>query len=505
MRRSHHEALPWLLGAVGLVAPALALGLIAEDAYRWVAPEPDSGIVLAETARYDLDQIHHDGTLVVALPSNTTSYLLYRGTPRGFEYEILESFAMSQDVTLEVRRIPALSERLRALYAGEVDIVGGRMSPAGLPDPRLAWSTPLYSDTASVVQRNAPPAARFDEDILDDISAPEPPVARWPEAPIESTEDLAGRTVWSRSATGHPRQLEALSEAIGEEIEIVRVSPARPAEALVRWVATGQADVSMTYSDLAEMRAAVFENIEIHPIIGDPQPIAFATRDTAPDLLDALDIWLYENADTVERLYQRYFIDRRSLGRVPVSPLDELTSQLSPFDDLFQEYGEDHDIDWLLLASVAYQESRFQPRARSWAGAAGLMQLMPGTAHELGVSDRHDPEQSIDGAVRYLTQLDERLEPDIPSAAERIRFVLASYNAGLGHVYDAQRLTDAEGGDPERWEDVAWWLLQLSRPDVYATREEVRHGYCRGIEPVLYVDQIMSRYAHYQQFYSEAL
>ena len=153
--------------------------------------------------------------------------------------------------------------------------------------------------------------------------------------------------------------------------------------------------------------------------------------------------------------------------------------------------------DWRLLAAQVAQESRFDPRARSWAGARGLLQLMPRTAREVGVRNPNDPSQNVAGGVRYLAMLSDAWEDEIPDEAERLKFVLASYNAGRGHVLDAQRLAEKHGDDPHVWEDVAYWLLQKSKPSVYRDRV-VRYGYVRGLEPVQYVSRILERYDRYR-------
>jgi membrane-bound lytic murein transglycosylase F len=123
---------------------------------------------------------------------------------------------------------------------------------------------------------------------------------------------------------------------------------------------------------------------------------------------------------------------------------------------------------------------------------------MPGTAREVGVSRILDPEQNVAGAVRYLTKLFERWEREIPDSTERLKFVLAAYNTGTGHVQDAQRLAQKNGGDPTLWDDVAYWLLQKSKRAVY-TDPVVRHGFSRGLEPVTYVQKILERFANYRQ------
>jgi membrane-bound lytic murein transglycosylase F len=176
------------------------------------------------------------------------------------------------------------------------------------------------------------------------------------------------------------------------------------------------------------------------------------------------------------------------------------TRVLSDFDEILRAAATSIGWDWRLLASQAYQESRFDPGARSWAGAQGLLQLMPATAQELEVSDPWDPHQNAMGAVRYLQWLARTYwEEEIDDPAERLKFILASYNAGAGHVMDARRLAEAEGDDPDVWADVAYWLLQKSQAAVY-NRPEVRHGFCRGLEPVQYVARILDRFDHYRQF-----
>jgi membrane-bound lytic murein transglycosylase F len=155
--------------------------------------------------------------------------------------------------------------------------------------------------------------------------------------------------------------------------------------------------------------------------------------------------------------------------------------------------------DWRLLAAQTFQESRFKPDARSWAGAVGLLQLMPPTARQYGVQNPLDPEDNVRGAVRFLKWLDHYWLDRIPDNNERLKFIFASYNCGAGHVDDAQRLAQKYGGNPEVWEDVSYWLLQLSTQQ-YNTDMVVKFGFCRGTEPVNYVTSILDRFDRYKQF-----
>lgn len=167
---------------------------------------------------------------------------------------------------------------------------------------------------------------------------------------------------------------------------------------------------------------------------------------------------------------------------------------ISPYDPLLQRYAAEYGLDWRLLAAQAWQESRFDPKARSWAGARGLLQVLPATGKELGFDDLSDPEQGIHAGARYLRELLTRFEPTLPFR-ERLHFALASYNVGAGHVQDARRLAAELGLDPSRWADhVEKAMLLLEEPRHF---QRARHGYCRGSEPVRYVREIQATYERY--------
>jgi len=179
--------------------------------------------------------------------------------------------------------------------------------------------------------------------------------------------------------------------------------------------------------------------------------------------------------------------------------LTSATGKLCEYDDLLKQHAPELNWDWRLLAAQTFQESRFKPDARSWAGAVGLLQLMPATAREFGVRDPLDPADNVQGAVKFLAWLDHYWRERITDEDERRKFILASYNCGAGHVDDAQRLAEKYGGNPLSWDDVSYWLLQLSTQQ-FTTDPVVKFGFCRGLEPVNYVSFILDRYDHYKQF-----
>lgn len=171
--------------------------------------------------------------------------------------------------------------------------------------------------------------------------------------------------------------------------------------------------------------------------------------------------------------------------------------RISVYDDYFKRFAEIVGWDWRLIASLAFQESRFNHEAVSWAGAFGIMQLMPNTAAMYNVSQTSAPIENIMAGIKYLDWINGRLKDVITDDQERIKFVLASYNVGLGHVMDARRLAEKYGKDPNIWKDnVDYFILNKSKPKYYLD-PVVRHGYARGTEPFHYVSEILERYEHY--------
>ena len=471
----------------------------------------DPGIVIPDPIDRDLGAILERDTLVALTSYSSTSYFLYRGEPYGFEYELLRDFAEDQDVVFRIEVVPRDS-LLYYLNAGRGDIAAAQLIPVREDTSAFAFTAALYETAPVVVQQEAAlPDTLADravsEAVPQEIAAlqaagdvPLKPLSIRAR-PVQRPADLAGEDVFL--PTGHPYvdRLVELEDAITGEIRVVEVDTT--SESLIRQVAVGNIELTVAPENVAELEQGYYENLLIQPAVGAPHDVAWAVRDNAPALQRALNTWIIENRDTGtwNSLYRKYFVDRQSYReRIETGYLTAQTGVLSDYDNLLKRYAPTIGWDWRLLGSQMFQESRFRPRAQSWAGAMGLLQIMPGTASDLGLQDPYDPEQNVEAAVRYLKWLEENYWADeIRDPQERLKFILASYNAGAGHVMDAQRLAAAEGGDSTVWEDVAYWLLQKSDPAVY-NRPEVRHGYARGLEPVHYVSIILERFDHYKQF-----
>ena len=508
--------------------PLLALCLVAPLAAA-CAP---GGIDRAEEAaapavvERDLPEIRDEGTLRVLFTYNSTGYFVYRGEVMGFEFRLLRAFAADQGLDLEAVVVRDRRQLFHLLAEGRGDVIAARLleREAAATEPPVLATRPLYETPPTLVQEiggmQDPQLPEPVEDVIEEHEEETTEVAsserkevrelrRAPTTPgelrarlISRPTELVGRTVHLDRGSSYVHHLAELQDRLSGEIRVVELERAPNPETAIAEVAEGTPRYTVAPENLAELQEEHYVNVEVLPVLGEPDRVVWAVRQNAPALHRALDEWLTANAERVADQYRTYFEDRQGFKeRVASSYLTSETGRLSRYDAMIKRAAADLDWDWRLLASQAYQESRFDPAARSWAGAVGILQIMPATAREVGVRRLRDPEENLAGGVRYLEKLDaywRRHLPDI-TPEERLKFVLASYNAGMGHVQDARRLAEKHGDDDARWDDVAYWLLRLSEPAVY-NDDAVRYGFVRGLEPVTYVALILERYRHYLDF-----
>ena len=452
----------------------------------------------------DLPQIRERGSLVVLAPYNSTTYFLYRGEPLGYEYELLQGFAREQNLELKMVVVTDPKSILPLLNSGEGDIAAGRLVPNPESEAHVSFTRALYRTEPALVQQATSPesAGSGTEQALQPGPADPLPEVDIQARLITNPAQLAGKTVNLPEQSPYRRTLVELSDEISGDVYVVEMGDKIQDEALAQKVARGEVQFTVMQSNLAELKEAEFKNLKVRPIVGRSHSVAWAIRKNSPELKAQLNSWIEEkkNGSLFDRLYKKYFIDRRGhLERVASEYLTSRTGKLCQYDELLKKHSVELNWDWRLLAAQAFQESRFKADARSWAGAGGLLQLMPATARQYGVRNAFDPEDNVQGAVRFLKWLQEFWAERIPDEGERLKFILASYNTGAGHVEDARRLTAKYGGDAQVWNDVAYWLLQKSTQQ-YSADPVVKFGFCRGLEPVNYVNHILERFDHYKQF-----
>lgn len=483
--------------------------LASEDASIWGNPAPPT----IPPIDRDWRQIAARDTLVLLAPYNSTTYFLYRGEPMGYEYELIRRFARANDLYLQTRVVRDRDSLFYLLNRGDGDIAAARLIPEISDSARVAFTNGIYQTRPVLVQQELPPQAVDFPEPLDtllaqqqaqpvgDDFAPLPQVTLEAQL-IESPEELSGHSIHIPSESAYFETLVELADTVTGDIEVVRVRGGVDDEELIRRVARGEIELTVSQENLAQLRESYYQNIAVQPTMGRMHSIAWAVRTNAPTLRQKLNAFLATERRKARfnALYQKYFVDRRGfLERAASEYLTSSTGRLSPYDDLFKKYAPEVGWDWRLLASQAFQESRFKPRAKSWAGAAGLLQLMPRTARQFGVRDRYDPEDNVRGAAKFLVWLENYWDDKIPDQRERLKFIIASYNAGIGHVGDARRLAQKYGANPDVWDEVSYWMLQKSKRKYYKD-PVVRYGFARGLEPVHYVAIILERYDHYRQF-----
>lgn len=217
------------------------------------------------------------------------------------------------------------------------------------------------------------------------------------------------------------------------------------------------------------------------------------------DLAESLDDWFGDGVEVeVEKAENQRLKQRLQVRRHVHAPfISKEKGVISTYDTYFKEAAHAVGWDWRLVAAQCYQESGFDPNAVSWAGASGLMQLMPSTAAQMGLKKEliFKPAENIAAATRYISHLQNTFK-SVPDPMERIMFVLGAYNAGPGHIQDAQALARKYGRNANSWSDVSQFVRGLSQAKYYRD-PVVRHGYMIGSETYGYVQSIMDRWQAY--------
>jgi membrane-bound lytic murein transglycosylase F len=418
-----------------------------------------------DAATGDLAEIKKRGSLRVILRNNAVSYFLYRGVQQGFDYELLKGFAKENGLRIDVVVPREQSEVVPVLVGGRGDVIATEMTPTAARKEQIAFSQPYLFADEVLVQRAGDP-------------------------PIASLDGLRGRAIHVRKTSSYRATLDALQAEHGP-FTVVDAPEDQETEEIVARVGKGELPLTMADSTIAAVEIGAHKGARTTLALRTHDPIALGVRKDNPELLRALDAYLecHKRSGDVERLRRKYFESRPENDAAHVDV--RVTGKLSSYDAVIKRWSRSYGIDWRLMAAQAYQESAFNPDAESWCGALGLFQVMPQTGRALGFADVKRPEQNIHAGVMYMAQLIDSWDAKL-SFKQRVRFALASYNAGHGHVEDARALAVEMGLDPDRWfGNVEKAMLRLEDPKV---ARRMPHGWCRGSEPVKYVSDIQSRY-----------
>ncbi len=439
-------------------------------------------------SRIDLPEIRERGKLVLLTENSSTSYYLYRGQGMGFDYELVKAFAREHDLDLEVRILEDLNDMFDLLRDGKGDLIACNLAVRSERDALANFTSPLTETRQVLVQRKPEKLANISAKALDDTL-------------IRTWEELEGHEIYVHEYSSFHQNLKSrlAKDSIG--VELIEASGNIDTEQLIRLVAEGQIDLTVADENVALLNQTYYPELDVSYALSEEEPIAWAVRKDADSLLTTLNTWIAEKRTRrrVAYTYKKYFEASKDQHARVKSPFSSLSGKrISEFDPVIQQYSGRIEWDWKLLAAMIYQESRFNPEARSWAGAFGLMQLMPLTARRFGIDTTDTREQNIRAGVDYIKYLDNFWRNRIHDPQERIKFILASYNVGPGHVQDAQRIAQYLGKNPYIWDNNVAEGLLLKSDQTYLALDGVKHGYCRGKEPYDYVKKVMTQYTMYQ-------
>lgn len=446
-----------------------------------------------------LQRIQRRDTLVAVTGYNPVSYFLYRGRAMGYEYELLQELARHLGVELKMRVMKDRAEMFEVIQSGEADVLAYRLAVTQRRAEKVAFTDPLHATRQVLVQQMPEGYDSTRAGQVPEASAASDSLLQYPFELVTQDD-----TVHVIEDSPYEQRLKNLGEEMGGEIDVVQVDSDVPRQKLIERVAQGDIDYTVANETIAELNRAYYGDIAIRPVLSVNQQIAWAVRDDkAWEFLNVINAWLAseKESDAFHQIYDKYFTDRKGfIERRKEVSISGQTEQLTKYDDLVRAALDTSKLgwDWRLVMAQMYQESKFKPKAQSWAGAQGLMQIMPQTAAKYVDGSVYDPEDNIEGAVDYLEYLNDYWTGKIKDPQQRRRFVLASYNVGFGHLEDARRLTEKYGGNKNNWEDVSKWLLRKSM-EKYYTDDVVKYGYARGEEPVAYVRLITERFDQYEK------
>lgn len=431
----------------------------------------------------ELKRILSEKELRVVVDYNTTNYFVYKGHPMGFQYELLKTFCDEKGLDLKISVNNNFNHTLEGLLNEEYDLIARNMTVTTQRSQQMDFAEPWGLTRQVLVQRAQNKGKPFKGAVQH----------------ITEQIELGGKTVVVPSNSVYVQRLQSLSDEIGEPIKIVEDSINSP-EQLIAKVASGKIDYTVCDENMAKVLRKFYPEIDISVPVSFKQKYAWVVRKNAHQLKEYLNNWIrdFKQTSHYKIIYNKYYSDY-SFQSFAMNDFNTISGgKLSEYDNIIKEISSYYKWDWRLIASVVMQESGFDSDAESWMGAAGLMQLMPNTAEMFNVEDVKEPRENIRGGIEYLTWIDELFEPMISDPAERIKFVLASYNVGIGHVMDARKLAMKYNRDPSVWVgNVEYFVLNKSLPEFYSD-PVVRWGYCRGEEPIKYVNKVIDRFQHYR-------
>jgi len=409
-------------------------------------------------------QINNKKKLTVLIRNSPSVY--YEGVdgPTGFEYDLVKALADSLGMQVDLKVYYNVNEVLEAINNGEGDLASAAITITDERKAEYVFSEPYQTVQQQVIYKRG---------------------NRFP----DSLSGLVNFNILVSSSSSYDQRLNELKEEYPKLTW--KTTDELSTEQILEKVSKGEVECTIADNNLFAINQRYFPGLEAAIPISEEQPLGFAINKKNKALQKYVNLWLeeFENKKQMAILRDRYYGHINIFDYVDIRTFhNRINTRLPKYEGLFKKAGNKNNIQWELLAAQAYQESHWDPKAKSPTGVRGIMMLTENTAKSLGVSNRMDAAESILGGAKYLKRL-ERIVPDEFKEDDKIYYSLAAYNVGMGHMKDARKLAEKLGFDTTTWKGLKKVLPLLSNKKYYKTLE---YGYARGTEPVRYINRIQN-------------
>lgn len=421
-------------------------------------------------------------TLIVGTLYSPTSYFLYKSDIMGYNYDLITRLAEDKNITIKFELFRSLSSLLERLDSAQIDLA--------------AYNTPITAEfnhrvthcgIESITRQVLIQPSKKGDELITDVT------------------QLVGKEIYVEKGSKYESRLQNLNSELGGGIKIHTINrDTIMSEDLISMVANNEIPLTVVDNDIAQLDHTYYANIDISLEISFPQRSSWSVKKGNEWLADSINLW----ANTKEiqryskRLFNHYFATSRNAKQVIINVKNLQRGIISKYDSFFKESAKTIGWDWKLLAAQGYVESNFNPSAVSWAGARGIMQLMPGTAQHYGLdaANIEDPQSNIHAASKSIRDLNRSLSKYVEDEEERKKFIIAAYNSGIAHIYDAIALAKKYGKDPQIWDNNVCDALLMKRYPEYYNDDVCKYGYFGGKQTVKYVESVTNTYNLFKKY-----
>jgi membrane-bound lytic murein transglycosylase F len=454
-----------------LVIVVIALALIGSFAWPEKVKQKDA-----------LRRIYDRGYLIALTNTNSLNYFIYNGQPMGYQLELLQSFADYLDVPLRIIAVNDLEKLYYYLDLNVADIFAFNLPVSGEGKKLVRFSQALGETRQVLIQRKSSPGK-----------------TKKPHGYIHEFKNFSGDTITIIHNPFLSPFLKTVMRKSGHKVVFIEEKD-KTQEELIRLVSLGKINYTICDENLAMVVKRYYQNIDANFLVSSFTPYAWGVRNSSDSLLRKINAWLTDikASGSLKYITLSYYNNPRTTGYFNSNNFTVKAARLSPFDAQLQALSKTISWDWRLLASLIYEESNFITGLKSSHNATGLMQLMPETARKFGMDSASSPSQQLIAGVRFLNWLDQQWLSEIIDRKERINFILASYNVGMGRVMAAREKAASNGRDPNKWNNnVDYYLTRHNRTDDESPPDSVLDNSPFGTTGG-FVSNILERYHHYK-------